>query len=602
MTDSAISPPRLGNAIPTDRALVIDVGLITLLWWLSSFIVNPIGEFPLNDDWSYSLTAKHLVETGDYRPVGWSSVTLITDVLWGALFCLPNGFSFTALRLSVLVLSWLGVLGAYVMVRDLRQPRLVALVLSLSVAFNPIYYSLSYTFMTDVPFAALSTWATVFFVRSLRSGSGTQTLVGSSLAVAATLSRQIGICIPLAFAVTLMMRSKITLKVLTQAGTPMTLCISAYLMLNCWLERTGRLPKLYYLRTDMLFRIFTAPRHLYTYCIENMCAVEVYLGLFLLPLFLVSLKDLLWSERVRALWASHRIAISVLVSLGTLIIGVGACLIITSGAFGSHTFLMPLLGNILIKSGIGPLTLRDTGVLTLDHMPVLPREFWIITTGLSLIGAALLIVKISIHVVGILSSARRCRVSDNDAVAMFLTLCGCIYLMPLLIYDFVFDRYLLLAMILLGSGILGASDRITESATGISRPLRLSACVVLVGFGAFAICGTRDYLAWNRVRWEALWYLTQDRHIDAAEIDGGFEFNGLYLYDPEYKLPFLDPNFNPELYRPEAERSWWWVRRDTYQIGFGAVPGYRVIKEYSYQHWLPPHTQKIVVLRRNGSG
>jgi hypothetical protein len=71
----------------------------------------------------------------------------------------------------------------------------------------------------------------------------------------------------------------------------------------------------------------------------------------------------------------------------------------------------------------------------------------------------------------------------------------------------------------------------------------------------------------------------------AEEIDGGYEFNGFYLYDSSY--------------RKSPGKSWWWVRGDTYQIAFGDVPGYRAIKEYSYHHWMPPHIGKVVVLQRD---
>ena len=114
---------------------VIDMLMIASLWAISIFIVDPLGNFPLNDDWSFGLTVKHLIENGDFRPSGWTSMPLITNVLWGSLFCIPAGFSFTALRLSTLTLSLLGILGSYVLIRDLRQPRWLALITALDIGF-----------------------------------------------------------------------------------------------------------------------------------------------------------------------------------------------------------------------------------------------------------------------------------------------------------------------------------------------------------------------------------------------------------------------------------------------------------------------------------
>ena len=107
----------------------------------------------------------------------------------------------------------------------------------------------------------------------------------------------------------------------------------------------------------------------------------------------------------------------------------------------------------------------------------------------------------------------------------------------------------------------------------------------LIGLALFAIIGTRDYLTWNRVRWEALHDLVENKSVKVENIDGGFEFNGLHLYDPQYD--------------DKPEKSWWWVKEDTYLVTFGPVPGYSVIQKYSYRQWMPPQTGSILVLKKN---
>jgi hypothetical protein len=72
--------------------------------------------------------------------------------------------------------------------------------------------------------------------------------------------------------------------------------------------------------------------------------------------------------------------------------------------------------------------------------------------------------------------------------------------------------------------------------------------------------------------------------VDKREIDGGLEFNGFYMYDPHYEYA--------------ARRSWWWVQGDTYRVCFGAPAGYRVVREYTYSHWLPSRVGKVVVAKR----
>jgi hypothetical protein len=98
------------------------------------------------------------------------------------------------------------------------------------------------------------------------------------------------------------------------------------------------------------------------------------------------------------------------------------------------------------------------------------------------------------------------------------------------------------------------------------------------------VAATHDYLSWNRARWLALRHLTEENGVPPREIDGGFEFNGLYAYDPEY--------------RRRPPKSFWWVQDDKYVLSFGPLPGYEVAERYPYESWLPLRTGTIFVLRR----
>src|SRR5262249_41975781 len=135
--------------------------LLCLIWVLAAIAVNPVGDFPLNDDWAYGSAVRTLLEEGDLRFSDWTATNLIAQVLWGAMFCLPTGFSFTALRVSTLVLGLIGVVATYGLLREARAREGLSLFAALVLAFNPIYFSLSFTFMSDVPFvaiAAASSW------------------------------------------------------------------------------------------------------------------------------------------------------------------------------------------------------------------------------------------------------------------------------------------------------------------------------------------------------------------------------------------------------------------------------------------------------------
>ena len=99
---------------------------LIVFWAIIFFFIDPLHDFPLNDDWSFSLTVKYLVKTGEFLPQDWLAFPLNTQALWGALFCLPYGFSFEALTISTIVLGLIGILVTYYIVLELSRQTVFA--------------------------------------------------------------------------------------------------------------------------------------------------------------------------------------------------------------------------------------------------------------------------------------------------------------------------------------------------------------------------------------------------------------------------------------------------------------------------------------------
>jgi Dolichyl-phosphate-mannose-protein mannosyltransferase len=129
--------------------------ILTSVWIAIAIAADPRGDFSLNDDWAFGLPDKAFVESGSIRFTFWRSMTLIAQVFWGALFCLPTGFSFDSLRFSSLVAGLVGVLGLYALLRQYRTGPITGMIGAIALAVNPLYFGLSCTFMTDVAFMAL---------------------------------------------------------------------------------------------------------------------------------------------------------------------------------------------------------------------------------------------------------------------------------------------------------------------------------------------------------------------------------------------------------------------------------------------------------------
>ena len=140
--------------------------LIALSYVILILLVNPAGDFPVNDDWAYARSVLSLVEDGEFHLLDWGAMTLITQVLWGSLWIKLFGFSFEVLRFSTIFLGFIALAGCYFIILCLGKKTWIATTGTLVLMVNPLFLVLSNSFMTDVPFLALSTWSAYFMLRA----------------------------------------------------------------------------------------------------------------------------------------------------------------------------------------------------------------------------------------------------------------------------------------------------------------------------------------------------------------------------------------------------------------------------------------------------
>ena len=79
--------------------------------------VQPTDDLPLIDDWVYAWSVDHFLKTGQLRVLDWSAHYPLAQIVWGALFVRVFGFSFFILRVSTLVLEWIGLLAFFCTLR-----------------------------------------------------------------------------------------------------------------------------------------------------------------------------------------------------------------------------------------------------------------------------------------------------------------------------------------------------------------------------------------------------------------------------------------------------------------------------------------------------
>ena len=77
---------ELAGANDRDRLVPLLLWGTFALFILIVCFVNPFREMPLEDDWAYALSVRHLLETGKYQLHDWAETNMVFQVYWGALF------------------------------------------------------------------------------------------------------------------------------------------------------------------------------------------------------------------------------------------------------------------------------------------------------------------------------------------------------------------------------------------------------------------------------------------------------------------------------------------------------------------------------------
>lgn len=286
-------PGALAAASSVPGAPVLWLALLALV--LTCLLVNPWRETPLEDDWAYALTVRHVLETGTYQANDWMSANMPFQAYWGALFTWPFGLSHAALRVSTLVLVFFGLIAFYSLAREHGLPTNRAGLLTLALWCSPLVVRFSFNFMTDVPYLMWLMIALALYTRALRRRSYPWMLAGALAACAAVLTRQFGVALVCGLAVLwLLDRARWRKVPLYLSGIALPLAAGAWqfaqgLSAPTWaMAKTGRSQLLYMqswpLLADMPWRV---------------TLVLQYLALFCLPLVVLALADLAVAWRRR---------------------------------------------------------------------------------------------------------------------------------------------------------------------------------------------------------------------------------------------------------------------------------------------------------------
>lgn len=522
---------------------------LIFLFFISELIVNPIGNFPLNDDWSYGKSGLLFYNTTKINIGDFPAMTLFTHLVWGGFFTKIFGFSFTVLRFSTLISAVIAMWFLNKLIFNITGNKSVAFVVCLSLLFNPIYFNLANTYMTDVSFNTLIIMCAYFahdFFKNKKMFSFLMVFICSALLV---LIRQFGIIVPLCFAFSCLFLKEQKWKyiLLATLGTVFVFAVFKYyenflkgvLDQNATYKFSGNVSvtKRFFWDTVVMYM---QQRHV---------TVMVHIFVYAVPLLLIFVGGIFKQFKVLAIIFVSCIAVVVVFHI-----------------FKDERFP---IGNIFSNTNLGAETFFET---LHPHFQSPQAHTW--SESANEFAAAIKYGFIWLAVVVItflllkLFQLGKSPIPDNPFV-VFLGAFFLAYIFLLFVPESFTDRYHL--------PLITITLIALSYAHSYFKIIYWPAALPLILFAFISVAGTKDYLELNRTRWQAYSFLKNDLHIDHKQINGGFEVNCWNEGEKCVWYDFLDlKNYN-------------------FLIQYRQEPGFRTLRTYEFQRYLPYKKDKIYI-------
>lgn len=518
---------------------------------LCELFINPIGDFPLNDDWAYARSIYDYLNTGELKFSFWQACPDLPQFFAGLLVSKIFGFSFTALRFISIcsVLLMIPILSSNMKLLNIEAKWKLPVLLVF--VFNPLTILLSNTFMSDIFQLLLLLIALQFMLLYFKELKIVHFILFIIASVIAALNRQIGIVMPLMFGIILLYVNRGNLKNVILAILPLAISYLSVFIYEIIARNQGIIPINYNLQINNILNTLSHPNKtalagiVYYFITSSIC-----LGLFMIPLTASNIK-------------THYAEIGKLAKAKWILL-LYLVLVVAKMVFSGH--MLPFAGNIFHQYGFGPVI---TATYNTDVPPPMGILAKIICVVFNLAGA------ISFFLAGF-SVARKLQSDKKNISALLLLLLFIFYLLPLC-FSYANDRYLVVILPFL----------ILAYVSSFEMQIRKFEFIFLFGIICFlSVAGTSDYLNFHKAKHQATEHLIKDLEVSSNEIDGGFEFNGWHLGDPVKN------------YNPEHKGRWWWVDKDTYIVSPFEIEGYSIESEYEVRYTFTG-INRMYILKKN---
>jgi Dolichyl-phosphate-mannose-protein mannosyltransferase len=467
---------------------------------LCALAIRPFVEMGVNDDWSYIKTVQVLAQTGHVVYNGWATAMLGWQLYLGAFFVKLFGFSFTAVRASMLLIA---MATAFLTQRTMVRSGVNdwnATLGTLVIVTSPVFIPLTFSFMTDVTGLFCIVLCLYACLRALQAETDQAAFAWICFAAVSNTiggtARQIawlGVLVMVPSTLWLLRRRRHFLL----AGSLLYLgCVVFIFSAMHWFHQQP-----YSVPDSTIEGRITATE--LGNLVHYMRATLRETMFLLLPILLVFIPAVpIRNRRTQKL----------------LVAGVALCAALWVGQILRHKlWLVPYLGNYVTIFGI----LKDSSQHGAD--PV------VLSFSVQLLLTALLDVA-SICFFVVLLARKKKQVSDPALPSQISwytlgvllvpsTLAYLVLLMPRAAFMVIYDRYLLCIMLPALIPILRYYQENVRSLLPRATLLPIAA------FAAFSIAGTHDCFATYRARLTAFNEL-RAAGIPPSAIDGDLEYNG----------------------------------------------------------------------------
>jgi hypothetical protein len=177
--------------------------LVVALFTLFYLVVGPTGEFPINDDWLF-VRQLEAFSKGIYKINVLIEPSFIAQGLLGLAWGKVFGVSFYSMRILTFFVSVFFFYGVWSLLKSLNVAKNLRFVALLLLAFNPVIFSSSLTFMTEIYFLTFIVWGFFFYLRFLKTMEESEVslsdlMLGTLFCGLAFLVRQIALVIFISF-------------------------------------------------------------------------------------------------------------------------------------------------------------------------------------------------------------------------------------------------------------------------------------------------------------------------------------------------------------------------------------------------------------------